>query len=198
MPRIDNEKFYTSAIELYGVSAKGVNWVSKYNQEIRFDMILELLPKEMTEFTLVDAGCGFGDLYNYMQKKKKNLKKYTGIDSLVDMYSIASERTAQEIIIADITKDELPLADYFVCSGAMNVLNEFETYLFIQNCFKSCKYGFIFNILHGEDESETYNYFTIKKLEKIAADLKVDKMLMRDNYLENDITIGFFKKIQKD
>jgi len=194
MPRINNEKFYTSAIQKYGTTAKGVNWHSKQTQYIRFDVILNMLPNDLSSFSIVDAGCGFGDLYTYMSKKKKTPKEYIGIDSLLDMYSIASEKTGCEIIIADICKDELPKADYYVCSGAMNVLESFETHLFIRNCFTSCKNGFIFNILHGEKESETYNYLTKKQIHSIAADLGVESILIKEGYLEDDITVGFFKK----
>ena len=190
MPRIDSEKFYTSAIKMHGTTPKGVNWTSKETQEIRFDMILEMLPKEID--SLVDAGCGFGDFYTYMNKKKRTPKKYIGIDSLIDMYSIASNNTAQEIIIADITKDKIPHAKYYICSGAMNVLDKFETYLFIQNCFLACGDGFIFNILHGEDESETYNYFSTCQIEKIAKELNVKRVEIRDDYMDGDITVGFF------
>ena len=193
MPRIDNEKFYTSAIELYGTTAKGVNWHSKRTQELRFDIILELLPKNINDFTVVDAGCGFGDLYLYMLKKKKEAKEYIGIDTVIDMYSIASEQTGKEIIIADITKDRLPSADYYVCSGAMNVLNEFETHLFIQNCFSTCREGFVFNILYGEKESETYNYLSKDEINDIAKSLHVEHVEFRKDYLSNDITVGFFK-----
>ena len=191
MPRIDSEKFYTSAIEMHGTTAKGVNWSSKENQELRFDIILSMLPKEIS--SIVDAGCGFGDFYHYLHKKKRVVKNYIGIDSLIDMYSIASQNTAQEILIADICKDEIPQADYYVCSGAMNVLNSFETHLFIRNCFKASNKAFIFNILHGEKESETYNYFTTAQIKQIAKDLNVQEIVLKDNYMKNDITVGFFK-----
>jgi len=191
MPRIDSEKFYTSAIEMYGITAKGVNWSSKQTQEIRFDTLLGMLPKKID--SLVDAGCGFGDFYTYMLKKKRIPHKYIGIDSLTDMYSIASENTGQEILIADICKDELPHAEYYVCSGAMNVLNSFETHQFIRNCFLACGTGFIFNILHGEKESQTYNYFTTQQLKQIATELRVPHIKLKDNYLDGDITVGFFK-----
>ena len=193
MPRIDSEKFYTSAIEMHGTSPKGVNWASKENQLLRFDAILELLPNKLELYSLADAGCGFGDFYNYMNKKKNTPKKYTGIDSLIDMYSIASEQTGCEIIIADICKEELPNADYYICSGALNVLTKFETHQFIQNCYKSSKRGFIFNALHGYRETETYNYLTTLEIEQIAKDLDVKETLFRDGYLEDDITVGFFK-----
>lgn len=193
MPRINSEMFYKSAIDRHGTSAKGVNWYSKKSQRIRFDMILELLPKNMNDFSVVDAGCGFGDFFFYMQKKKRLPKKYIGIDSLLDMYSIASEKTGEEILMADICRDALPSADYYLCSGAMNVLESFETHLFIRNCYDSCSKGFIFNILHGEKESETYNYFTTAQIEAIAKDLNVKEVVFREGYMEDDITVGFFK-----
>ena len=193
MPRIDSEKFYTSAIEVHGTTAKGVNWHSKESQLIRFDVILELLPKKLDSLSVVDAGCGFGDLYLYMQKKKRTPKEYIGIDSLVDMYSIASEQTGCEILIADICKDSLPITDYYVCSGAMNVLQEFETHLFIKNCYASSKIAFIFNILHGDKQSQTYNYLTTSKIESIAKELGVKEVVLNEGYLEGDITVGFFR-----
>ncbi len=193
MPRIDSEKFYTSAIEMHGTSAKGVNWASKKNQLLRFKAILELLPQKLDTFSIADAGCGFGDFYLYMSKKKSLPKEYIGIDSLVDMYSIASEKTGCEIIIADICRDELPIKDYYVCSGALNVLTPFETYQFIQNCYNSSKHGFIFNILYGEKESSTYNYMNKTEIIKIAKDLDVKNIEFLDDYLNNDISVIFLK-----
>ena len=191
MPRIDSEKFYTSAIDKHGTTAKGVNWTSKKTQEIRFDVILEMLPKKID--SMVDAGCGFGDFYFYLDNKKRSVKKYIGIDSLTDMYSIASDKTGQKIICADICTDEIPVADYYVCSGAMNVLSVFETHLFIMNCYTASKIGFIFNILHGETESETYNYLSTSKIKDIAQRLGVKKVELKDGYMQSDITVGFFK-----
>ena len=40
MARIDNEKFYSSAIEKFGTTAKGVNWHSSESQKLRFKIIL--------------------------------------------------------------------------------------------------------------------------------------------------------------
>lgn len=190
MPRIDSEKFYTSAINTYGVSAKGLNWTSKKTQEIRFDALLQLLPENID--SIADAGCGFGDLYYYMIKKGKILKKYIGIDDLDVMSSIASNETGQEIITANIIKDVIPSADYYICSGAMNVLNTFETHLFIRNCFESSRIGFIFNALHGDKTSETYNYLSTEQIKQIAKSLDVPRIEFFQGYLENDITVGFF------
>jgi len=193
MPRIDNEKFYTSAIDIHGVSAKGVNWNSKESQNLRFEMILEMLPKDLSSQTIADAGCGFGDFYLYAKKKKHFIKKYIGIDSVLDMYSIASKRTGCEIVLADISKDKIPSASYYICSGAMNVLNAFETHLFMRNCYEASEIGFIFNILHGDKKSQTYNYLTTSQITNIASNIGVTNIKIKDDYMKNDITVGFFK-----
>ena len=193
MPRIDNEKFYTSAIELYGTTPKGVNWSSKSSQRVRFDALLKMLPQDLSTCSIVDAGCGFGYFYLYMYKKKNLPQNYIGIDIVTDMYSIASTKTACEIINADICKDKIPSASYYTCSGAMNILNEFETHLFIRKCYEASEYGFIFNILHGDKKSDTYNYLSTEAIKQIANDLHVKEIRLDDNYLANDITVGFFK-----
>ncbi len=196
MPRIDNEKFYSSAIQKYGITPRGVHWLSKENQQIRFEVLLNMLPKDISTLTIADAGCGFADLYLYMQKKRRVPKKYIGIDSLSEMYEIASKRSGCEVIIADITKDELPKADYYLCSGAMNVLNSFETHLFIRNCLLSAKKGFIFNILYGTKESDTYNYVSKEQIRSIASDLGIKSVIFKEGYLKADISVGFFKPLK--
>ena len=191
MPKIDSERFYLSAIEMHGDSARGVNWISKKSQELRFDAILTLLPKDLSQSTLVDAGCGFGDFYLYLEKKKRLPKRYIGIDSLSDMCAIASQKTGCEILDIDICKEEIPVADYYVCSGALNVLTPFESVQFIQNCYTSSKVAFIFNALYGEKESETYNYLSQEKIEHIAKDLAVDRLSFKSDYMDGDVTVSF-------
>jgi SAM-dependent methyltransferase len=194
MARIDNEEFYISAIEMYGLDARGLNWHSKEYQELRFEMLLSMLPKNLCPYTLADAGCGFGDLYLYMQRKKRLPKKYIGIDSLSDMYEIASIQTACEIYILDICQEQLPRTDIYLCSGAMNILEPAETVAFMQNCYNSCEYAFVFNILYGKKQSETYNYLTKENIHAIAETLGVTKVLFKDGYLKDDITVAFIKK----
>jgi len=191
MPKIDSEKFYTSAIEMHGTTAKGVNWASRANQELRFSQLLSLLPKDLSNHSLGDAGCGFGDLFFYLKKHKRQPARYVGIDSLVDMYSIASNATAEEILLLDITQEQPPTLDYYICSGALNVLTPFETQLFIQNCYNASRVAFIFNILEGKEESETYNYMTQEDIEMIATRLKVKELSFVRGYMENDITVIF-------
>ncbi len=190
MPRINNYTFYTTALQAHGETPLGLNWHSQEHQQLRFRILLALLPKNLSAFSLGDAGCGFGDFYSYLQEKPK---KYLGIDSLEAMQKIAIQKTNSQILLADITQSTLPTMDYYICSGALNILTPFETYLFIANCYKSSKKGFVFNALYGEKESQTYNYLTKKQIQDIATTLHVKKIAYKEGYLESDITVGFFK-----
>jgi SAM-dependent methyltransferase len=190
MPRINNHQFYSSALKTYGQTPRGVNWLSKENQTLRFDAILELLPQNLDSISIGDAGCGFGDFYTYIKSKPKN---YLGIDSLKEMQNIAAKQTNSKILLADITKDKLPTMDYYICSGALNILTLFETHQFIVNCYKASKKGFIFNTLYGDKKSETYNYLNKEKIKNIAKDLDVKKIIYKKAYLDNDITVGFYR-----
>jgi len=193
LARIDNKKFYTSALNIHGTTAKGLNWHSTKHQTIRFKTILELLPDDLSTISIVDAGCGFGDFYIYMQKKERLPKEYIGIDSVEELCQIASKRVSQKIMKRDICRETLPTTDYYICSGALNILTYFETYQFIHNCYKSSTKGFIFNTLYGDNLSKHYNYLTKQNIYKIAKSLNIKDILFVDGYLEDDITVLFLK-----
>jgi cyclopropane fatty-acyl-phospholipid synthase-like methyltransferase len=54
-----------------------VGWNSKDNQIIRFQRLLDV--GVMNGETILDFGCGYGDLYDYTQKKDLKIK-YIGVD----------------------------------------------------------------------------------------------------------------------
>lgn len=192
MPRIDNKKFYLAALKTHGISAKGLHWYSKEVQLQRFEVLLSLLPS-LEEKTIVDAGCGFGDLYLYLQEQHKIPKNYIGIDTLKEMCEQAFINTQMDILHKDILTDALPQADYYICSGALNILHPYETFLFIRNCFLASNQSFAFNVLYGDKVSETYNYMNKKQIENYAKELDVTEIVYKEGYLENDISVAFFK-----
>ncbi len=190
MSRIDNEKFYTSAIEKHGDSSRGVHWNSVHSQEKRFEVLLSCIDDE--GFSLVDAGCGFGDLHAYLQNKQIPFSSYTGLDLSPSMVKIAREKTGCEILECDICRDILVPADYYICSGAMNILSRFDTYLFIRNCYEASTKGFVFNLLMGEDDSLVYNHFYPKDLQNLFDELGA-RVIIKKGYLKHDFTV-FMKK----
>jgi len=195
MPRVDTKTFYKASLQKYAQTPKGVQWNSLASQQIRFEALVHLLPDDLSPYTLVDAGCGFGDFYTFLQTRNKLPKKYIGIDCLDFMCSIASRNTQQTIIHEDILHPkQLPVADFYICSGALNTLSKFESYLFIQNCYQHAREGVVFNTLYGTKKSQTYNYLHTQDIENLQQTLQVDTVQIYEGYIDNDITLGFFKK----
>ena len=192
MPRINNQMFYENAIKRYGCTARGLNWNSKNSQHTRFDVIHALLEGHLPSSKIVDAGCGFGDLYLFLQQKGSLPRKYIGYDMLQEALFVAHKRTKQHFVHKDILNDELELADFYIASGSMNILNRFETFLFIRRCFEASKKGFVFNLLKGEEKQGHFNYFLPHEIEAYASDFAYS-IEIYDDYMEGDFTV-FLKK----
>ena len=130
-----------------------------------------------------------------MQKNDIVIKSYVGLDVSEKMIEIAKERTGQRIIACDVIYDALPSADIYFCSGAMNILTRFETFMFIRRCYEACKVGFVFNILEGDDDSLVYNHFYARELDELFESLGAHVRYKR-GYLDHDISI-YLKKSEQ-
>ena len=123
MKKISNKLFYQKSIQEYGVSAQGVHWNSKYTQYKRFEIITKLIKKEIKHSTLVDVGCGFAEYFNYLQNNNRIPKEYIGIDCEIKMIEISKKRFPNQLFFKqNVLYDELKTADYYISSGALNIL----------------------------------------------------------------------------
>ena len=185
----NNYQFYNPAIKKYGISAKGVRWSSKYSQYKRFEVLTNFIENEIKKSNIVDAGCGFAEYYNYLFDNNLKPKSYIGIDCEEEMITLASKRFLNtSFYIKDIIKDELVFADYYICSGAMNILKKDEIFIFIKKCFEASNIGFVFNFLKN-DPLTNVNFLDILHYSKSLS----KRVEIKEDYLENDISI-FIKK----
>ena len=195
MPRINNDKFYKSALKKHGATAKGLNWHDDYSQIRRFEVIWKLIKDDIqTGDIIADAGCGFGDFYTFLSVNEDI--KYIGYEIVEENVKIAQQRTKQKIIHANILHDKLEIADFYIASGSMNILSRFESFLFIERCFDHSKKGFVFNLLYGKDESRSFNYFLPQEIKHFAKKFECE-VIERHGYLPHDFTIYLKKSIPK-
>ena len=192
MPRINNDKFYKNALKKHGETAKGLNWHDNFSQTKRFEVILELLSDDLAaDDTIIDAGCGFGDFYTFV--KNSHDINYIGYEIVKENIQIAKERTLQDIFYKDILTDDLETVDFYIASGSMNILNRFETFLFIERCFSHSEKGFVFNLPYGKDESSSFNYFLPQEIKHFVKKFDCE-VYTRTGYLPHDFTV-FLKRI---
>ena len=189
MKKLTNKVFYEKSIKKFGVSALGVHWNSKYTQYKRFEIITQLIKKDIKTSSIVDVGCGFGEYYNYLRINHKIPYSFLGIDCEQPMINICKKRFPNlKFYTRNILTDKLTCADYYTCSGALNILEYDEIEIFIKKCFETSTKGFIFNFL----KNLTFN--NIKKYEIINICKKhTQNLIIKENYLDNDFTIFMVK-----
>lgn len=193
MDRVNKEDFYQDGILEHGLTAQGLRWHSRQSQEVRFHQLVSLLPFDTA--SIVDAGCGFGDLFDYLHIHGKDSIHYIGLDALDIMVKEARKRTGQSIYQCDILSDPLIEGEFYVCSGALNILTLEGGYRFIERCYSASSRGFIFNFLEGKNQSKTYNYLQAHKIEKLGERLGARVIFCR-GYYDNDCTVAFYKEKQ--
>jgi len=187
MARVDQKVFYQNNYDTYGVSAEGVAWNGEQTQKRRFSAIASCLG-DVKHDTLVDAGCGFGDFYLYLKGKNNLPKTYSGLDLCEPMVKEAKVRTGCKIIQRDILNQTIPMADWYVASGSMNLLTELETRIFIQHCFEKSRKGFVFNLLDGKKREGNYSYWKPYDILELCRTFS-QKVKLKEGYLEGDFTI---------
>ena len=72
----------------------------------------------MNNSKIYDVGCGFGDLYTFLNKKKIKFD-YTGLDINKNFLEFARKKNAR-FIQFDLRKDKIPKADWIISSGVFN------------------------------------------------------------------------------
>ena len=184
-----NKKFYTKSINRFGISAKGVHWDNKFTQYKRFQILTKPVLDDLPQSTIIDAGCGFGEYLRYLLINNIKFQDYIGYDCEPKMVQISQKRFPNyNFFIKDITKDQLQFADFYICSGAMNLLDIKQIKSFISNGYYYCNKAFCFNYL------KKYTFTNISQDQIISICKQITSNIqIIEGYLENDFTIILFK-----
>ena len=129
VPGLEQVKsYFGKRIEQHGASPRGVDWNSDESQNTRFDQLLKIV--ETPSFSILDYGCGYGALADYMEQKGFHADYY-GFDILESALEIARRTHKGKLNRTFLTdQDPLPICDYVIASGVFNVRGEqsFETW----------------------------------------------------------------------
>ncbi len=112
--------YYETKLRAHGVTPAGVDWNSLESQELRFALLANLWRDE-ADASIVDYGCGYGALADYL-RARGHRGAYTGYDVSDAMATAAHARMAP-LRACQVTarREELQPADFAVASGVFNV-----------------------------------------------------------------------------
>lgn len=197
---IKTNTFYTTLKDLHGYgSVKSLGWTNRESQEIRFKVLTEI--GFMGNKTILDAGCGYGDLCQYLMNKNINFKKYVGIDMNAQFIDYAKKREcfnlkgfAGKIDFIEVeTSNYRDVSDYVIASGLFSIkYPDVET---MRQLYDICKCGVGINFLTkygkegvSDDLCRVFPVDVIKIVEQITK-----TFVVRHDYKQNDFTVYIYK-----
>jgi SAM-dependent methyltransferase len=191
---------YSKRFLQFGYSPKTLGW-DKGKQDIRFDILTSQY--NFQNKSILDIGCGFGDLNKSLQNKFKFDYKYYGIDIVPDLIDQAKKKfTGKNICFfcGDFLSEEFNSKfDYAIASGIFNFkLLEGDNYNYIENvinkAFELCRDGFAFDFLSDKVDYQYENTFHSNPEKILNIAFKYSRnVILRNDYMPFEFTLFVFK-----
>jgi SAM-dependent methyltransferase len=151
------KQFYGTLYAQHGTSCRALSFSSADTQRVRFAALARVLPQDPRDgLSVLDVGCGFGDLYGFLREAGFSGVRYTGIDIMPEFIDhAAAAHPDGEFLAGDFLTLDLPRTryDYVLSSGALNLVSERapDHYAFIfamiDRMFDAAGKGVAFNLL---------------------------------------------------
>jgi ubiquinone/menaquinone biosynthesis C-methylase UbiE len=203
------KNFYLRTFKKFGPSPKGVGWYNKIKTQKRYKNLLRLIKfyNNKRKYSLLDVGCGYGELINFCNKKK--ILKYHGIDLVQEMIHYAKKKyhnfsnfTFENKNLFSINKK----FDYIICNGVFTLrssLSNRQMISYVKKCinhiYKISKIGFAFNTMTYNVDFKSRRLFYPKKLlieNFLKKNLKIKEICIDEKTVDYEI-FYFVKKIIK-
>jgi 2-polyprenyl-3-methyl-5-hydroxy-6-metoxy-1,4-benzoquinol methylase len=158
-------RHYSEKFSLHGPTSEGVDWgPDESKMLLRYEKMLTVIETSYAgKSSLLDVGCGYGGLFNYLAKRGIPLD-YTGIDVAENMIKWAKDKVGSgKFMCGDVLSyDFTDNYDYVVCSGILTQklevsVADMDRYAanLIRKMFALCKRGAAFNVM-----TTKVNYFS--------------------------------------
>ncbi|MBQ9417290.1 MAG: class I SAM-dependent methyltransferase [Bacteroidales bacterium] len=200
---------YTGRYRTYGHSPKTLGW-DKGKQPLRFSILSDIIEPSPDRFSLLDIGCGFGDLYTYLCDKYPSRHiAYQGIDLVpvlveegksTPTHTHYQNNSDLQFICADFLQWKVPHAyDYCFGSGIFNFkLAQGDNYQYIESiinkAFACCNVGVAFDFLSDKVDYQYEDTFHSAPEKILAMAYKLSRnVVLRNDYMPFEFAVQIFK-----
>lgn len=182
---------YNERYEKHGYDPKALGW-DKGRQTLRFEILLNYW--NLKNQSLLDFGCGFGDLYGYL-KGKNNGVQYTGVDLNKHLIEEGQKRYPQARLLVKDLLDEKPSEkfDVIIASGTHSSKIS-DNWGYVEKTFelfsKIANYGFALNFLSDRVDWEiehSFHYDPVRML-KLAYKYS-NRVVLRNDYMPFEFSV---------
>jgi 2-polyprenyl-3-methyl-5-hydroxy-6-metoxy-1,4-benzoquinol methylase len=195
-----NVRLYSERIAQHGYDVRALGWGSRESQARRFAVLGEV--GKLTGRSVLDVGCGLGDLYAWMRRKRLRVR-YTGVDITPGMVDKARARFPRtQFRVCDVLDHSQPVAahDYVLSSGIFThhsaSASEFLEAM-VRRMFDLSKQGLAFNCLSGWAERKERGEYHADPLKVVSLCRKLTtRVVLRHDYHPRDFTVYLYKNVR--
>jgi hypothetical protein len=191
---------YAAAAHRHGPTFRALLWASRQTQELRFDAMLRLA--DPSNLSVLDLGCGCGDLFDFFLARGVAPVRYVGIEGVSELADVAKRKhpavAESAIVCADFVAEPWrvravePAIVY--CSGALNTIDSADFHGTIRNAFAAARRTLVFNFLSSPLlAGETYLRWHHRRDVLAFARSLTRSVDVLDDYIDGDCTIAMRK-----
>lgn len=187
--------YYKACLKVNGInSAKSLDWASESTQAVRYEVFTKI--GNLSGAEILDAGCGLGDFYKFLQGKNIN-PLYNGIDIVPEFVEGAKAKYPHGNFFLQELNEVEKFFDYIFVSGVYNLnLPNYESINFsnIRHLYGKARRAFGFNLLDERYHVRDRQYATYHP-EKVLAFCKTfaNRAALVAGYLPHDFTIFLYQ-----
>ena len=161
------EKLYSNNIKEFGIDSRAVGWNTNQTQSLRFEKLLQVITDASNPFSINELGCGYGELFKYLNENNFNVERFNGYDISKPMLDSCRIYNHDNDKITLFNKPKIESkADFTITSGIFNVpcgndKESWEKYVkeTLENMFEFSNKGIAFNLLTSFVDYEADNLY---------------------------------------
>lgn len=194
-----NTKAFSERFQRYKDNGSKVFWNNQDNQFSRFEELLKI--GDINNSSILDIGCGYGDLLTYLERVNITPSDYLGIDLSPKIINIAQQQhPSNKFLVFNILNQESEPSSWDYCLGsgifALKIQNWSRHVLSVlRKLYIICREGVAVNFELGNgynDKNSIFKYVTYDEINNIVTQLSVFSFNLTQT---NDfLTLFLYKK----
>ncbi len=193
--------FYNFHLQKFGDRPEALRWTPQ-GQLRRYVTLAEISP-DLTGSTVLDYGCGTGDLYRFLKRRGIDVR-YTGVDINRNFIELARQKYPEcEFRVMDISEDSLEgYYDYIFICGVFNLLvpgvkEDLKEALVM--LFKHCNKGLALSALssHAPIKDPELNYTSPEEMVQFSLEHLSPYLALRHDRIQYDFTLYIYTALNE-
>lgn len=190
-------RYHHDLINFHGAdSPYALGWRNEHDQQVRFDTLSQIA--DLNGKSVLDAGCGYADLYPYLKERFPNMGPYCGVEQIPELVNEAIKRYGDlpdtSFLPRSFLHGDLPVKDYVFASGSLNYGSAKPGFIFeaIARLYNACLLGLAFNLLKFMPADGTLVTYEPADILACCRTLS-DHVMLKEDYAPEDFTIFIYR-----